>query len=233
MLPRVTSGQLDYHLAWDVTLPVEKAPRVEIVPIQPGWVEGKGSSEQVPVQWRYLVDAASGDVLERINQMVYEDLSGTVTGMVLPELPTDTPAQEPIGQMTLEVTQGATTHSADTGASGDYTVSGLVSGAATLEAHLTGPYVEAHNNETPDPDATHSAAVTVPGTHSWDWSADDPAPSDAETNGFYHVGWIREWFLKGAPFDVSPTPDPMQVYVRDGPYCNAGASSSGLYFGVL
>lgn len=231
--PKADASGIRYYLAWDLTMPVEMFPK-ELVNgsgVLQGRETGKGLREEIPVQWRYLVDAHTGAVIDRINLMVYEDVSGNVTGQILPKTPSDTPETHPIANLTVTITQGMTTNSAETNLTGDFTVGGLSAGPASLEAHFIGPHIQLHNDETPDPDATHSATVSAPGTHDWYWSADDPSPNDVETHTFYHIDYIQSWFQKGAPFDVLAQPDPMQVYVRNGPYCNAGAGAGGLYFG--
>ncbi len=231
--PKALPKGIQYHLAWDLTMPVEKAPR-ELVE-DSGSVQlnekHRAGPQMVPVQWRYLVDAHAGEIIKKVNLMWSGDVNGNVTGMVIPKGPGDTPESRPIRDMTVTITQGSTTATAETTSAGDYTITGLADGTANLEAHLVGPHIRVHNQETADPDATHAASVTAPGTHNWNWAADDPSPSDAETSAFWHVNYIRNWFLRGSPFDVSPLPDPMEVYVRDGEYCNAYAGPGGLRFG--
>ncbi|MCG8434365.1 MAG: hypothetical protein MJA83_10075, partial [Gammaproteobacteria bacterium] len=224
-------GSLQYFLAWDVLMPAEKAPFAIAYPGLRETESQQDPRELVRVQWRYFIDARNGNIIQRINTMRAEDVTGTVTGMILPEFPSDTPVASPIANMTVQVTQGATTVEAQTDDSGNYTATGLAAGTADLQARLVGPNIIVRNEETADPDATHAATVSAPGTHDWNWTSDDPSPSDAETNAFYHVNLIREWFLRGGEFDVDPLPNPMPVAVRDGPYCNASAGSDGLFFG--
>ncbi len=238
ILPRPGREGLSYRLAWDLTLPVDRAPREIAAPRGAGGIEGQEGSpakEMLPVQWRYFVDAETGAVIERQNLMRYQEVSGTVTGMVHPEFPSDTPVEEPLANLTVPFSQG-TTVSDETAAAGDYLISGLLGGVpGTLAAYLEGPHIRVWNQETPDPDATHTASLEPPANHSWSWSADDPSPGQVETSAFYQINLIRDWFLRGAPFDVSPEPDPLGVHVRDGAYCNASAGPSGLYFasGIL
>ena len=228
--PREVAETIEYHLAWDITMPVERAPRDVVERPARGVQTEPRRQELVPVQWRYLIDAISGEILERTNVMISEDFSGTVSGAILPQFPTDTPVDRQFSNLTVALTQGGSPVTAETDASGTYFFTGLPAGAATLEAHLEGPHIRVFNNETPDPDATHAASLTIPSTHDWNWTTDDAIPI-AETNAFYHVNFARDWFLQGNPFDVDPLPDPMVVYVRDGPYCNASAGVDGLYFG--
>ena len=132
----------------------------------------------------------------------------------------------------MDVLQGGIVVETDTtDASGTYSSADTYVGQVEIMARLKGPHVEVHNNETPDPDATHnSGPLTLDTTHDWNWSVDDPSPQDVETNVFYHVNFIHDWFLQGDPFDVSPWPYPMQVHVRIGEGCNAWAANDGLTF---
>ncbi|MGD2116274.1 MAG: FG-GAP-like repeat-containing protein, partial [Acidobacteriota bacterium] len=237
VFPEAAGDQVRYHLAWDLTMPEVLEPRDLVDPAAPDrgvrtpTGEPPQPLERIPAQWRYLVDAHTGAVIERQNLMRYEDVSGTVTGPVHPEVPDDPPETRPLPDLTVTVTQGLTTTTDETDATGSYLIPGLAAGAATLESHFEGPHLRVWNNETADPDATHATSVTAPATHDWDWASDDPSPDDVETNAFWHIHWIRSWFLQGTPFDVTPDPDPMEVFVRDGEYCNAGAGSSGISFG--
>ena len=230
--PDTRANTLRYHLAWVIITPVEHRPYIEPQPpMRKRDDRPPRPMEVVPVQWRWVVDAITGEILERSNLAIPATLSGHVTGVARPNIPTDPATPVDIAHMTVTVTQGATTTTATTDASGMYSFPTLAPGMATVSAQLRGPHTIVHNNETPDPDSTHSAVVALSATHDWDWSADDPSPSDVEEHAFYHADRIREWYLRGAPFNVNPDPDPMEVSVRDGAYCNAFAWSGGINFG--
>ena len=106
-------------------------------------------------------------------------------------------------------------------------------GVFTLEASLQGPHVLVHNNEAPNPQHRAGFVTVASGTgrHSWSWAGDDSSPAWVATNAFYHANVVHRWFQSGDPFDVLPSPNPMPVVVRDGPYCNAFANLDGLWFG--
>jgi Zn-dependent metalloprotease len=225
---QIANDTVCYYTAWKLIMPVLHLPQRQIEN-HPAKTIKKG---MIPVQWCFFIDAATGNIIERTNLMKDSDLSGNVQGMIYPQNPTDTQQLVKIIHMNLKLTKDASVYNQETDVTnGHYLFTGLSDGNATLEAHFTGAHVAVHNNETPDPDATHSATVTIPGTHDWNWTTDDPSPNDVETNAFYHVNNIRDWYLRGDPFNVSPAEDPLNVYVRDGAYQNAYYSSgSGLYF---
>jgi hypothetical protein len=231
----VIDGILHYHLAWAVVLPVT-AGRAEPVS-QPAnqqqqQQQQKGDRTLTAVQWRYVVDAHTGRILDRQNLLVSENVQGRVTGMVVPRFATDTPVERPLRSLIVRARQGGVTHESVTDPGGDYKFLGLLPAAVELQSFLEGPHLRIRNNETPDPDATHNASLTAPATHDWLFNTDDPSPGDVETNAFFHVNEIRDYFLRGDPFDISPTPDPMIASVRAGPYCNAYAGPGGLDFGT-
>jgi len=233
--PKAGDKAVKYHLAWDFVMPLERAPKEVLVQEdshlslkllrKKNKRKHKDDGELIPVRWRYLVDALTGKLIDRINLLHYQDLSGQVTGMIVPEKPSDSPIQMPISHLTVRLTQDSITTSTETDTAGNYAFSGLVAGPADLEAHLEGPRIRVWNSKTTDPDATHATALTLPTTHDWNWSLDDPSPNDVETTAFYHVNFIRDWFLRGGAFNVDGVPDlgQLDVYVRAGKICNASA----------
>ena len=211
---------LRYFLAWELVMPVVRLPDYQ-----------RNEGAIVPMQWRYTIDALTGSILDRRNMMIHANVSGQVTGTIRSLHPADPPAIVPLPNLRVSVLQGAAAATADTDATGNYAFPGLSAGAATISAQIGGANVVVYNNETPNPDTTHIASVTAPATHDWNFAADDPSPGDVEESAYYHVDRIRQYFLRGAPFNITPTPVPMDVFVRDGPYGNASAGPSGLFFG--
>ncbi len=241
ILPEKRENGLRALLAWDVLLPArkgltDKAPREEGKNGMQG--KKKEHTEKKPrAEWEYFLDATTGGIISRVDRMEYDAVSGKVQGKVFETVPNVPQVDVNIAHQDVRVKQGvATVETAVTGSDGNYSSGNGLAGAVTLEAHFTGPHVNVHNNETPDPDATYSSGpVNLPAAnHDWNWGDPagnyDPSPNDVETNAFYHVNLIHDWFLRGGPFDVDPSPHPMEVYVRDGAYCNAGAGGDGLYF---
>jgi Zn-dependent metalloprotease len=217
VFPDIRTSTIRYHLAWEIVMPVVHRPDIR-------------RDSVVPQQWRYLIDAISGEIVDRKNVMRDATLSGRVSGTVRMS-PTDPPVTVDFPTVSVTVKQGTSTSTRETDASGTYSFSALTSGSATVAAQLSNPFIIVHNVETADPDTTHSATVTASSTHDWNFSADDPSPNDVEENAYYFVEKMRQWFLRGAPFNVTPDPSLTDVYVRDGPYCNASAGFGNLRFG--
>lgn len=249
VLPYIKKRKLEYFLSWQVTLPQIRLPRKYVVENLAGVSDRHQRSEKtklqkwresldviVPVQWRLYIDAKNGTILKQENLVYSENLDGTVTGMMRPYNPSDTPVEVPVSNITINVNQSGTPTSTQTNETGGYLYDNLTAGSLDITAHLKGPDVYVYNGETPDPDATHTVNITAPGTHSWNWQNDDPSPEDVETNAYYHVKKIREWFRQGVPFDITPPPSPtaaennLEVYVRSGEGCSAYAGGGHIHF---
>lgn len=221
--PAPIEKKIKYHLAYEVIMPVIKVPghRIEINP------ETEKKDNLVPVKWKFFIDANTGIILDRINLIKDEDLNGSVTAMVYPATPADTQIDRPLEGMNISITQGLTSLTASTNATGNYQFLNLTSGSIDVEAHLKGPHVRVYNTETGEPGATF-ATTTVPGILDWNWSSYDPSPNDVESNAFYHVGLIRNYYRQGGPFNITPvspvgpSEDYIDVRVRED-YCNAYA----------
>src|SRR6266849_6135934 len=228
VFPDLRASALRYHLAWTILMPIIYGPDLE--GDSPKRPREQKPTDIVPIQFRYVIDAISGEIIDRSNLSIPETLNGHLTGVMRPLVPPDPPTTVDIQNMTVTATQGTTPFTWKRDGRGMYFLAGLAPGFATVTATLTGPHTAIHNNEAPS--ATHtSAPIALSGTHNWDWSVDDMSPSKVEEHSFYHGDRIRQWYLRGAPFNVAPTPDPMDIVVRDGPYCNAYAAPWVLHFG--
>lgn len=233
ILAQQTNAQPIYTLAWVV----DAEPGETIEHIQHHVSDNNNNpdkqhfeTQQIPAQWRYIVHAHNGSILKRINLLDYSQISGQVEGSIREKRINQPAVKKKIPNLRISLTQGAINQRTNTNKSGDYKFENLAEGQAQLKSTFENDHIVIDNSST-NPDATHNALLTPPSVHNWDWSIDDPSPNDVETNAFYHVNFIRDWFLRGAPFDIQPTPLRMQVSVRHGNYCNASAGPLGLYFG--
>ncbi|MCX9081206.1 MAG: immune inhibitor A [Candidatus Methanoperedens sp.] len=64
--PELTSTEIKYHLSYKAELGLSKSP---------------------PSKWVYFIDANNGEILEKYNKVVFNTLSGYVTGRIYPEYP--------------------------------------------------------------------------------------------------------------------------------------------------
>jgi Zn-dependent metalloprotease len=229
--PKIISRNvIHYFTAWQIEMPLVKISKQKSDQHPNDSVQG----EIELAQWCYFIDAHSGEVLDRYNMIVGADLSGNVKGMIRQQKPSDPEQEVNIRNMNLIVTQGGNTYTGTTDINGDYTISGLEEGTAELTAQLRSDHFTITNVEA-STNANHTVTVTIPGDHSWNWTTDDTSPFDVETNTFYHLNYIRDWFLRGDPFNVSPAVYSIPVYVREssyGSYWRRFLGSEEIHFGT-
>jgi len=200
----------DYALTYEVALPVIDNPAKEREKNKPY------------IQPTVFVDAHTGAIRDVIENMVYSDLSGTVTGLIYPVF-TDTPqVQSPFKNNWIYANgiQGMTNQN------GLYSISGLT-GNVNVSAHLDGPWSAVFNVQ--QNAAFHSATISVPGTHNWNWASNDASYKQEESNAFYHTNVIHDYITKPS-LGAAEMNLQMQVYVNDPNTCNAASSGDSLYF---
>ncbi|MCK5503667.1 MAG: hypothetical protein KAJ10_00790 [Thermodesulfovibrionia bacterium] len=91
ILPRAYSGVVRYHLAWKATMPVIKLQGRLLEEGVGREEEGERGKEMAPVKWQYFIDARAGVIINRFNLLRYDDLNGTVKGIVYPASPCPAP----------------------------------------------------------------------------------------------------------------------------------------------
>lgn len=124
----------------------------------------------------------------------------------------------------------ATLSSTPTDGNGHYELTG--NGNVTVYAELKGPNVRVVNFDRLM--ANHTYDAGVPGTHDWNWTNDDGSDRDEESNVFYHVNEVHDFFTKGSPFNITSMNYQMSATVEYGDaYCNAfyDGDTAGIYFG--
>ena len=184
--PMYTLDEMTYHLAW--CLLVSHTP------------ENGGP-------WQIVVDALTGDILlkfEDFNRA--SSMTGTVSGDVYAEHPGQTQASQSFEHNMIQVEQNDQQVGEDeTDSSGNYEVdtTGL-SGDVDVKASLTGPYVEVLNDQASE--STHSGSVAYNGVHDWNWDDDDSSEQNEESNVFYHLNLVHDWYsFRSPPFDIDET----------------------------
>ncbi|HLD77488.1 MAG TPA: hypothetical protein VJB16_00520, partial [archaeon] len=168
-------------LAWQVDLPLLPA---------------------APEKWTVFVDAHTGAVLSRFNHVVFDTISGNITGRFFPRNPNQTAveARFAYGNVTANLTNGTTFIRNASDASGRYRIDGT-SGTVNLSAGLRGPFVDVRNaNQSV---AQFSASLSGNATQDVNWSANDASYKQEESNLFHHVNAVHGFFTAGAPFNIS------------------------------
>ena len=175
-----------------------------------------------PALWRTLVDATTGEVLLRQNQ-VRNAIGGTVTAAVHPLLPTDPLVAQPMHNLIVNV--GATPVS--TSPTGAYSAS--PGGTVTVTAALRGPFCDVNRQ-----DGVLDASFTAPGVT-------DPATvniafnsgnsHDAERDGFANVNFTHD-YIKTLDPGLTGLDYVVPCAVNINATCNAYWDGTGVNFYV-
>ncbi|MFC1687271.1 FG-GAP-like repeat-containing protein [Patescibacteria group bacterium] len=168
--------------------------------------------EELPAQFTYFINAQTGEIVEVRDNLIYYDVSGTVTGLEWEEPVTDgIQLEKPFRNNYVTIGEEQTT----TDSNGNYQFTGL-SGSQALNAYLQGPWVNVVNDQLDE--ALHSTLVNEEMVHNWNWSDSDNSYKNEESNAFYHVNRIHDYI---ASLDVVEMDFPLLTKVNINDACNA------------
>ena len=196
VLPVVSSGQPIYYLAYEVLLKIEM----------------DSAAGREPAVWRLYVDASSGDILKRQNEIRFDAISGTISGYIKPMYITDPDAQEAFPDHYITVTGYP---QATTDGAGFYSVEAGTGGDRVVTANIQGRWASVTNKA----GARAAFADTVPPGSILDvtWSSSNSLAS--ERNAYYHA-WVAHQRVK----DIDPSFTGMDrqtpIQVNQPNYCN-------------
>ncbi len=197
-LPRPTEDGLEYRLVYDVR--VETADPL--------------------ARWITLVDATTGEVLWRHDQVRYA-IGGNVSGQVQLNLPTDAFSSQPFERENVNI---GTATTVATDVAGNYSAD--VTGSNRVTSKLTGLYCAVNRTGGGNANFTHNG-VANPATVNIVWDAGNS--QDSERDGYYHVNVVHD-FVKGLDpgFVGNDYAMPCKVDIND--VCNAFWDGSGVNF---
>jgi hypothetical protein len=195
-------NHIDYHLAY----------RVEL-------------KTQIPLgYWICYVDAHTGEILLRYNNIKFVAVYGTVTGDYYPMYFTDPIQQAPFIYERVDVSGvGADT----TDANGYYNVTVSEPGSYVVHSALSGPYLDVNYED--GPDASYSGTATANEPHDWNWNTSMGLMD--EMNVYYHAQFIHT-YVTTLDIGFHALDYPMPATVRVGSnYDNAYWDGYGINFG--
>jgi len=172
-----------------------------------------------------FVDAQTGEILLRYNDVAFDAVWGSVTGLVLPAYWNDPPQTWPQKNQWVNVIGGDTVY---TDSSGNYILNGLQAGNYPIEGMLYGRYVDVDNADGPDASYSDTASTASPLNWTWDYSLG----RQDEINVYYHTDLVHHFFTS---LDVGFTglDFPLPATVGYGTnYENAFWNGSGMFFGT-
>ncbi|MBC8500566.1 MAG: PGF-pre-PGF domain-containing protein [Nanoarchaeota archaeon] len=168
-------------------------------------------------KWLYFVDAKTGKIIFRETLLIF--ISGNVTAQVFPETPAQSQMIVNLTNSTVTVWQNSSMIASVLTNNGFYNVSN-VTGNITIKANLEGPYARILNAD--QSRAYHEFNTTGNSTHNWNWNESDSSDRDEESNVFYHMNIIHDYFTSGDPFNITQMNFQMNATVQyGGASCNA------------
>jgi Zn-dependent metalloprotease len=207
--PEIVGSEITFHLVYEVELLIERPRR----------------------QWVYFVDAHSGDIVFSYSALMQGDwnIHGYSRTQYLPEHYYDSPVNYGVvggTQIQIWDYMGYLRATGQANSSGYYSVNwsdayGLHELWGTKTLSLEGSWVKILNAETKT--HKHSFFPSDWLSYSWGWATD-------ETNVYYHVDWIHDFFT-GSPFYYSDMNYQMEATVHDGPYSNGWSDGTDIGFG--
>jgi Zn-dependent metalloprotease len=172
IFPIESDGKINYHLTW----------MVELFSVNPLG------------EWVFFIDATDGSLLFKYNRMKSSTINGYVSGVMYPQKPSQGLYSTYFKYETVKITQGSSLKGTNnTNINGYYEISGLPSGYYNIISKLNGTYVEVNNDEQTPAQYTYNN-IYVPNSLNWNWYNYDSSDSYEESNVFYHVNKIHDFF---------------------------------------
>ena len=167
----------------------------------------------------YFIDASTGEILNK-ETTVREDIYGTIYGQYYAHDPTQTHEVSVFEDDYVFLSNGTNTVNTTSNETGFFNLS--ISGENRMYSYLTGPYVDVYNLA----QAYSVRNISVlSGNNSWNWTDNDSSDRQEESNVFYHVNLIHDYFKKGGPFNLTHIDYSIPAYVQLDD-CNAYYSGS-------
>ncbi len=142
-----------------------------------------------PGHWFTVIDAVNGRIVDTWNQIYYDEvatdsISGTVTGLINPETPTDPSEEQSFKDLRVQLLAGG---SDVTDASGGFLLE--TEGPDSILAWLQGPFVNVDKSDGADAALRIEGIPGVPNDILWD----DTNSEIPERNGFYHTIVVHDY----------------------------------------
>jgi hypothetical protein len=193
-------------------------------------VDNNGQENGKPQAWRYVVDAATGEVLYKESLIHFTDVTGSVHGMAttLPKSDACNPEVD-TAMKYAKVAIGGTTVYAD--ASGNFIIPNPGTSSVSVNSYVAGQYFTVDNLQ--GSEETLTASVTPPGPANFVHnSANTNEQIRSQVNAYIQANMARDWVLTykpNFPTVATQTDFPLNVNSTMFFYCpgNAWYSSSG------
>ncbi len=179
-------------------------------------------SNDFPERWLFVVDVATGEILFRENQIIFEDVFGRVEGMATEGFMAEQCEDEvPMPMPYARVSIGSDVSHTDK--KGDYTISHLGSDPVEVTSEIRGLYFRVYNFL--GSEAILNQTVTPPGPANFMHNEANTEYVRAQVNAYIQANNQRDLVLKFNPvFPTIATQGVMPIYVnRTDGYCPGNA----------
>jgi Zn-dependent metalloprotease len=208
VLPEVTGSARAYSLAYEVVVRIQRDP----------------AAGREPALWRLYVDANSGDLLRKTNEIRYDTVSGVVTGYIKPMYITDPDEERAFADQYLEVVGYGEPL---TDQSGHYSLEAGTGGVRTVKATLAGAWAEIWNAGGYEALAVDSIA---PGSQlDFTWTG---LNSDAAERSAYYHAQVVHGTIKALDPGFIGMDYPTEIFVNSAGLCNAYWDGSTVTLGA-
>ena len=229
LVPSLTSFGDSEVVIWAGANDQQASPAVAITFVADNYQAGTNQ----PERWRFVADAASGEILYKENLILFTDVTGSVRGMATEGDKSDTCANEvstPMAWATVSI-QGGNTAYAD--ANGNFTIPYSGSSMVTVQSPMSGHYFTVSNSA--GSTEALSMAVLPPGPANFVHnSANTLETVRSQVNAYVQANVVRDWVLVQNPsYPTIAGQTGFALYVnRSDNYCpgNAWYDGSSLNF---
>lgn len=213
IFPKESTGEIKYHLTYKVEL--------DLVKTNSKIIQKYNLEENLPLAPTYFIDANTGDILDVTNKYIGESYYGTVTGEIYPEHSQQQTEIVPFKNEQISFNEEDNQVNINTNSNGEF-VFDSSENPIIINTTLYGPYVTVLNglyiNETviaTDPTSTYYDLIS-PGENSFSWSVEDLSYKHEQSNVFYHVNKIHDYFTTENEFSFPQMDYPMYARVNGG-----------------
>ncbi len=190
---------------------------------------GEGLSARAePKRFRFVTDAATGQILHTENLILFTDMIGNVSGYATEGPKADNCAAEvlmPYPYARVSITGGSTAY-ADS--NGDFTIPNGGTAQVTVTSYMAGQYFTVDNYA--GAEETMSQTLTPPGPANFVHNGANLDPAvRAQSNAYVQANIVRDWVLAQNPaYPTIATQTNFPIYVnRTDGYCPGNAWYSG------
>ncbi len=168
----------------------------------------------------YFIDASSGEIISKESTIRY-DVYGTVYGSYYAHDPSQEHLNATFEDNYVFLDNETNEINGTTNETGFYNIS-IDGSPLILTSYLWGPYVNVYNLVQ---NYSMRNISIIAGENSWNWSDNDTSDRQEESNVFYHVNLIHDYFQRGGTFNLTHIDYSIEAYVQLDE-CNAYYSGS-------